>query len=81
MHQNIGASALYSSALIYLTQSNATGNLLRSANSIHSRVEQKNASDVLFFFVFFPPPLKNIPAGLTWMNVAIESQPKQCIWL
>lgn len=79
MHQNIGASALYSSALIYLTQSNATGNLLRSANSIHSRVEQKNASDV-FFFVFFPP-LKNIPAGLTWMNVAIESQPKQCIWL
>lgn len=77
MHQNIGASALYSSALIYLTQSNATGNLLRSANSIHSRVEQKNASDVFFFF----PPLKNIPAGLTWMNVAIESQPKQCIWL
>lgn len=76
MHQNIAASALYSSALIYLTQCNTTGNLLRSANSIHSRVEQKNASDV-----FFPPPLKNIPAGLTWMNVAIESQPKQCIWL
>lgn len=76
MHQNIGASALYSSALIYLTQCNATGNLLRSANSIHSRVEQKNASDVFLF-----SPLKNITAGLTWMNVAIESQPKQCIWL
>lgn len=75
MHQNIGASALYSTALIYLTQCNTTGNLLRSANSIHSRVEQKNASDVS------PPSLKNIPAGLTWMNVAIESQPKQCIWL
>lgn len=64
MHQNIGASALYSSALIYLTQSNATGNLLRSANSIHSRVEQKNASDVLFFFCFFSPPSKTSPQGL-----------------
>lgn len=65
MHQNIGASALYSSALIYLTQSNATGSLLRSANSIHSRVEQKNASDVFFFF---PPPSKTSPQGSRgWM--------------
>lgn len=36
-HQPIGSSGLYSSALIYLTPCNTPGNLLTSANSIHSR--------------------------------------------
>lgn len=55
MHQPIGSSDLYSSALVYRTQSNTTGNLLTTANSIHSRAraKKKNVSEMFF---------KSIPA-------------------